>query len=325
MKGFKKLWDAKRLAIVRGVSYPEPDRSHFRSMAIWQTAAPKAPVPSGWVGRWLDLAKDPDPLRAVSVGATLPALLAGERTAGAAVQLGGVKLAAPWREVCDQLARAQQGVHPLQAQAAASLGDLVRVADVFGKGDQGGERTEGPQDPDEPRDDDKDANQGASAGGQGKLGNQLNVVARAIATGARARVYSVSLGGFDTHANEKATQTRLLGAVDRDISAFLDRIRRTPAGRRVVVAVYSEFGRRVKANAGQGTDHGTAGPVFVMGEPVRGGFYGEQPSLTRLDEGDLYATTDFRDVYATLLERVLDTDPGKVLSGHDKTLGFLPG
>jgi uncharacterized protein (DUF1501 family) len=340
MKGFKKLWDRKKLAIVRGVSYPRPDRSHFRSMSIWQTASPAHSVPSGWLGRWLDAQKDDDPLRAVSIGATLPPLLAGEKTAGAAIQLNGLNVQAPWHTVCKELAQAQAGVHPLQARAAKSLGDLTTVATAFGKDDE--PEDDLPQDPAEPAPPkpldpcdkgtkrpaakdrmEEDAAKGASAGGQGQLGRQLAVVAKAITAGVPTRAYSVSLGGFDTHSNEKGTQSQLLGQMDRDISAFLDEIRTTPAGRRVVVAVYSEFGRRVKANASDGTDHGTAGPVFILGERVKGGFYGEQPSLRKLDNGDLYATTDFRDVYATLLERVLDTDPGKVLYGHNKTLDFI--
>jgi uncharacterized protein (DUF1501 family) len=96
----------------------------------------------------------------------------------------------------------------------------------------------------------------------------------------------------------------------------------TDRGRNVVVAIYSEFGRRVRANASQGTDHGTASDVFLLGAPVKGGFYGGQPSLTDLDNGDLKVTTDFRDVYATLLRDVLDTDPGKVLTGWS---GHLSG
>jgi hypothetical protein len=141
MKGFKKLWDEKRLAVVRGVSYPRPDRSHFRSMSIWQTGSPSHPLPSGWLGRWLDAAENPDPLRAVSIGATLPPLLAGEKTAGAAVQLGGLTLPDPWRVVCKELAQPQDGVHPLQARAAASLSDLTKVAAEFGT--EGGKSKDG--------------------------------------------------------------------------------------------------------------------------------------------------------------------------------------
>jgi hypothetical protein len=125
----------------------------------------------------------------------------------------------------------------------------------------------------------------------------------------------VSLGGFDTHSNERATQQRLLTELDKAVAGFLSRIAADPRGDDVVVAVYSEFGRRVAANGSDGTDHGTAGPVLVAGAPVRGGFYGEQPSLTDLDHGDLKPTTDFRDVYAALLAGVLGAEPGRVLDG----------
>ncbi|MFD5800385.1 DUF1501 domain-containing protein [Streptomyces sp. NPDC127020] len=319
MKGFKELWDDEQLAVVRGVSYPRPDHSHFRSMSIWQTASPSGPLPTGWLGRWLDTAGDRDPLRAVSIGATLPPLLAGEKTAGAAVQLGGARLAAPWQRVCKELAAAQEGVHPLQARAAASLGDLNTVVSRFG-GRSRDDDTGAPQDPGEPRDDaDGDDDGGGSAGSQGQLAAQLAVVAEAIRTGAPTRAYSVSLGGFDTHAGEKSPQSRLLGQLDDAVTGFLRQVR----GENVVVAVYSEFGRRARANANQGTDHGTSGPVLILGEPVRGGFYGDQPSLTGLQDDDLATTTDFRDVYATLLARVLDADPGRILDGHDRTLAFL--
>ncbi|MFE7137389.1 DUF1501 domain-containing protein [Streptomyces sp. NPDC057644] len=316
--GMKKLWDERRLAVVRGVSYPKPDHSHFRSMAIWQTAAPSGPVPSGWLGRWLDHAGDGDPLKGVSVGATLPPLMAGETTAGAAVRLGGRKLPDAWLRRCTALSDVERDAHPLLRRAGASLSDLVKVSSSFGAG---GEEPQ-TQDPGEPRDE-EDGNEGASAGGQGGLGAQLDVVARAIEAGVSTRAYSVSLGGFDTHANEKATQSRLLGGLDKDLTRFLERVRRTKAGRKVVVAVYSEFGRRPRANASQGTDHGTSGPVFVLGEPVKGGFYGDQPSLTDLTDDDLRTTVDFRDVYATLLRGVLDTEPDRILDGHAGSLAFL--
>lgn len=340
LKGFKKLWDDKKLAVVRGVSYPRPDHSHFRSMSIWQTGSPASPVPSGWLGRWLDTFDTADPLRAVSVGATLPPLLAGEKTAGAAVRLGGKRLPDAWLRTCKELSRPEADAHPLLVRAASSLGDLTEIDAAFDgretpEGPEGGEGRDGrtasgspgpggtAADPGAPRDGDEDEDLGASAGGQGELGAQLDVVARAIAVGATTRAYSVSLGGFDTHANEKATQSRLLGQLDHDLAAFLERVRSSGAGSRVVVAVYSEFGRRPQANGNRGTDHGTSGPVFVLGDPVRGGFYGDQPSLTRLTDGDLATTTDFRDVYATLLHRVLDADPARILDGHDRTLGFL--
>ena len=146
---------------------------------------------------------------------------------------------------------------------------------------------------------------------------------RCVRAGVPTRVYAVSLGGFDTHADEKGTQSRLLGELDSAVSGFLAGMDSDPRGSKVVVAIYSEFGRRVAANASQGTDHGTAGPLLVAGHPVRGGFYGDQPSLTSLDAGDLKVTTDFRSVYGTLLEQVLDTEAGRVLDGTRPTLDFL--
>jgi len=110
-----------------------------------------------------------------------------------------------------------------------------------------------------------------------------------------------------------------LRRLDEALTAFLDRVK----GSDVVVLVYSEFGRRVRANGSDGTDHGTAGPVFVLGSAVRGGLYGQQPSLTDLDNGDLKSTMDFRDVYATVLEDVLGTDAGKVLGGWKGRLSAL--
>jgi uncharacterized protein (DUF1501 family) len=123
----------------------------------------------------------------------------------------------------------------------------------------------------------------------------------------------VSLGGFDTHADEKGAQSILLGVVSQGISKFMSQMRASNRSKDVVVLVYSEFGRRVRGNASDGTDHGTSGPVFLLGEKVKGGFYGEQPSLTNLKNDDLAVTTDFRDIYASVLEKVLSTPAEKIL------------
>ncbi|MGB9378854.1 MAG: DUF1501 domain-containing protein, partial [Mycobacteriales bacterium] len=167
---------------------------------------------------------------------------------------------------------------------------------------------------------------GATAtGGEGALKSQLDVVARCITAGAPTRVYAVSLGGFDLHAGGKTSQSPLLGNLDQAISQFLTTVSAHPAGKSVVVAAYSEFGRRVAGNASHGTDHGTAGVMLLAGQSVRGGFYGDQPSLRDLDNGDLKVTTDFRSVYGELLAKVLDTDPAQVITGSAATepLGFL--
>jgi uncharacterized protein (DUF1501 family) len=296
MTGLKKLWDDRHLAIVRGVSYPQPDHSHFRSMAIWQTASPTDPLPTGWLGRWLD-ASGSDPLLAVSIGPVLPPMLAGATTAGAALPMSGLALPqGALGRAFTALGQRASGEPAPQAAAAAAVTDLHRAVAAFASAVNSPTNTAHP------------ARQGGGA-----LAAQLDIVARCIEIGAASRVYCVSLGGFDTHADERATQQRLLTQLDSAVAAFLDRMATTDRGRKVVLAAYSEFGRRVAANASQGTDHGTSGPVLIAGQPVTGGFYGDQPSLTDLDDGDLKTTTDFRDTYATLLAKILDTDPARIL------------
>jgi len=194
--------------------------------------------------------------------------------------------------------------------AARSTGTLLSATAVFGPPlDAASGSSDHAEDP--------------SAGGQSGLARQLEIVSRCVKAGAPTQVYAVSLGGVDTHADEKGTQSRLLGELDSAVTGFLADMDKDARGSKVVVAIYSEFGRRVAANASQGTDHGTAGPLLVAGHPVRGGFYGDQPSLTSLDAGDLEVTTDFRSVYGTLLEQVLDTEAGRVLDGTRPTLDFL--
>ena len=320
MTGCKSLWDAGRLAIVRGVSYPQPDHSHFRSMDIWQTASPEHPSTTGWLGRWLDVTGH-DPLHAVSLEPVLPPMLAGATTAGAALPLTGLSLPTDALGTGFAALGAPAAGEPGPAATAArAITDLHRAAAVLGPGLDGvtpaaaTTRMRARRAAAVP-------GKGARGRAAGGLAAQLDVVARCVEMGAPTRAYSVSLGGFDTHTGERDTQQRLLTEVDRAVSGFVDRMARSERGRGVVLVAYSEFGRRVVANANQGTDHGTAGPVLVAGHSVRGGFVGAQPSLTDLDDGDLKPTTDFRDVYATLLADVLDSDPEPVLgSGR----GHLP-
>ena len=296
MKGFKRLWDAKRLAIVRGVGYPKPDHSHFRSMDIWQSG----------------VARPPGQHR-------LDRPLAGRDPAGpAAGGLGRRDRAAAGRG------------HEGGRRGAAA--DRVRAADRPDRRRREAARRGRPGRPAEPGDGGPGHRHAAvrHRDVRAAVGRGQRVVRRRGRTTRRRRaprpagragwpgssrsspaasrpashpVYAVSLGGFDTHADEKGTQSRLLGELDTAVSGFLADMDKDPRGSRVVVAIYSEFGRRVAANASQGTDHGTAGPLLVAGHPVRGGFYGDQPSLTSLDAGDLKVTTDFRSVYGTCWSR----------------------
>jgi len=295
----KGLWDGQRLAIVRGVGYPNPNRSHFRSMDIWQSAMPDDQVVTGWVGRWLDLTGN-DPLRAVSVGGSLPRIFGGEKAAGAAVPVGELTLPGTpaLRSAYATMAAPSPGASALAARVAQSGADLLTVDDAIAH-----MLAAQPQ-----NDETSGSTSLEGSGGANSLTPQLQLVARLVKAGSPTRVYGVSLGGFDTHANEKDTHARLLGYVDEAVGAFFRSLEGSPEGGRVVLVAYSEFGRRVAANGSGGTDHGTAAPVFVAGARVRGGFFGDNPSLTDLDSGDLKFTTDFRSVYATLLEELIGVE-----------------
>lgn len=329
MSGFAKLWASKRLAIVRGAGYPNPDFSHFRSMDIWQTASPSAPVPSGWIGRWLDATGD-DPVRALNIGSVLPPAAVGTKCTAAAVDAtGATRLNPAFGAAVSGLGRAASGEEAGFAAVRTSCRNERTVdktfAPVFGNPQPGKQQSGSPQ---SGKGAGKRNGAGKRAGGHSgqsanALAQQLEFVGKCVKAGVPTRVYFVSIGGFDTHANEKQQQENLLKTMDEAVTPFLDDMAGDDRGQHVVLLAYSEFGRRVSANASQGTDHGTAGPVFVAGGGVKGGYYGEQPSLTDLDDGNLKSNVDFRAVYGELVHKVLQTDPGKVLDSVPKELGFI--
>ena len=308
MKGVKALWDQKKVAIIRGVGYPDPDRSHFSSMAKWQTASPARHINTGWLGRWVD-SQEEDPMLAISLGSVLPPMLAGAKRRGSALPIGGLVIPkGALATECLQLSKPARRDTKLMAAAATSMRNLFSVSTNV----QPVLKSPAPVSPDLP------TTNGGNAGGDSNLAQQLDVVAKLIAVGSPTKVWSVSLGGFDTHANEANAQAALLGVVSDSLSRFMGQLKATTRSNDVTIMVYSEFGRRVVGNGSEGTDHGTSGPMFLIGNSVKGGFYGDQPSLKNLVKGDLAVTTDFRDVYATVLEKVLK-------SPSDPTIGKWSG
>lgn len=303
MKGFSKLYQKQSLAIVRGVGYPEPDRSHFRSMDIWQTASLDSSTTTGWIGRWLE-STGGDPLQALNVGPLLPRLAVGEKISAASLSPDVVP-AGNIGEVVRMLSTADEEDTAAMAPVRSLYRDAIRLAENL--------------DPVFPT---ESASEEADLAELGLI-EQLDAVARCVKAGVPSRVYTVTLGGFDTHANERGAHQRLLKTLDTAVTQFYDNVATDGRGRNVVVMMYSEFGRRVKANASDGTDHGTAGPVFIVGDRVRGGFYGDEPSLRDLSDGDLKTTTDFRDIYHEVLARTLGADPEPVLGSGRQELGFL--
>jgi uncharacterized protein (DUF1501 family) len=291
MTGFQSLWAANKLAIVLGTSYPNPNLSHFSSMAIWQTGSPVEIISSGWIGRYLD-GLPHDPYRAIGIDSTLTPLLAGNNRVGSMVPISGLQV--PYGSLGTQLELFAASSHQdtaLVADAAGSIADFYTLSSTL-----------------------TPVLKNAPPTSASPLAQQLDVVANMITANVPTRVYSVSLSGFDTHADELSQQNVLVGQLSDAVTSFLTQVGATPRADDVVVMVYSEFGRRVEANGGEGTDHGTSAPVFVAGNRVAGGFYGEQPSLTQLVQGDLAVVVDFRDVYASMLEDVLGTDAGKILN-----------
>lgn len=296
MPQINTLYGQNKVAIVQGVSYPNPNLSHFSSMAIWQSASLSADVSSGWIGRWLDI-QPHNPFNAIGIGSTLPPLMVGNKSVASMVDIGGIQL--PWGDVATLLPRlglTSSSDVPLAAAAATSITDLYSTAKVLGP-----LLTKSPT--------------------GSFLSEQLAIVSTLINANVPTRVWEVNLSSFDTHVGEQTDQNALLAEVDAAVGAFMTSISAGARSNDVTVMIYSEFGRRVMSNAGLGTDHGTSAPVFLIGNTVKGGLYGEQPSLESLDvNGNLQVTTDFRDVYGGLLHDVLATPVGDVIPSWSTAL-----
>ncbi len=295
MPSIHKLFGQRKVAIVQGVSYPNPNLSHFSSMAIWQSASLTG-VASGWIGRWLD--RQPhSPFNAIGVGSTLPPAFVGEQTVASMVDVGGIQL--PWGPVATVLPRmgaTSRSDATLEAAAATSINDLFSAAARIG--------------PHIPK----------SLSGS-SISQQLGLVAALINANVPTRVWEVNLSSFDTHTGEQGDQNSLLAEVDTAIGQFMTTIGAGGRSHDVTLMIYSEFGRRVQSNASDGTDHGTSAPVFLIGNRVKGGLYGEQPPLKHLDpNGNLKVTTDFRSVYGGLLHDVLATPVSDVIPSWNHAL-----
>jgi uncharacterized protein (DUF1501 family) len=331
MPRLQSLWKSGHLAIVQGVGFANPNYSHFESMDIWQTAMPEDPSGTGWLGRWLDKT-NASPLRAISIGPSVPTVLAGDKVQAAAIPPGPITLPGTPTDVAlyRSLVSASNGDPDLLREAALSNANLLTVNSSLGPilertAHANPLKLTGSE---APSTDGSEqalavANGGGGLSAVNVLSTQLSIVANLILADVPTEVYSVELGGFDTHTNELDTQSELLGELDTGVGAFLDAISHTTRGKDAVVVIYTEFGRRVVANASQGTDHGWANVVFVAGQPVKGGYYGEPPSLTNLSEGNQIFTTDFRRVFSTVLDQVVGVDAKDFLGGSFPQIAFV--
>ena len=319
LEPLKALYDDGLVTVINNVGYPNPDRSHFRSMDIWQTASDANQyLQTGWLGRYLDAncpgAVSCQPHKAIEVDDTLSLAMKGGNVNGLAV-LDPKKLYNQTRSgLVENLSKIHTDhPHDNVGYLYKTLAETVSSADyVYDKSKQTGA--------------------GAVHATKGtyptnELGNRLKTVSELIQSGVSTSVYYVSISGFDTHINQPGQQERLLRQYAEAVSAFMSDMRATDRQNDVLLMTFSEFGRRVKQNASNGTDHGTANNVFLIGGGMPAGMtnrvFNEAPNLTNLDEGDLKYTVDFRNIYATLLRNWLKTDDVAILGRKFESLGFV--
>jgi uncharacterized protein (DUF1501 family) len=318
MAPIKELYDQGKVAVIQGIGYPNPIRSHFRSMDIWHTAEPEKMALDGWLGRAI---RDLDPhkgnvLTGVNFGRGLPRALAAPGVSVASVGsletygvLTGIKSEGQRTEALDIFARMYApmiGTGPANEYLSQTGLDALKGADILSTAPQRYSST--------------------VEYGPGPFAQWLKNIAQVHLADLGTRILYTSLnpGTFDTHANQATAFPKLWSEVSNAVSDFYQDLKEHHANEDVVVLMFTEFGRRVREN-GSGTDHGSGGVAFVIGDAVKGGLYGDYPSLEpdKLDEGDLQWNNDFRSTYATLLEKWMGLDSRAILGGAFEQLAFI--
>jgi uncharacterized protein (DUF1501 family) len=320
MNSFRPMWEQKQLCVVQGVGYPNPDRSHFESMDIWQTADPRRSIKTGWLGRAVNDLQGHGgfvPIMHIGAGRQPPAV---QGTPGGAVSINNgqpFKLNLGGGTIAQRQARrklVEEVSAPQKGESADDILQFVRLRQL--KTITSAERLQELLS--------KQPMQPARFGG-GALPAQLQLVASLIVTGFGTRIFYVMIDGFDTHSTQAEGHRQLLAQVADGIAGMFNTLKNGGHDKRVLAMTYSEFGRRVQENGSKGTDHGAASCLFVAGPALKGGIVGEHPSLKDLDQGDLKYAIDFRRVYATLLDRWLRCDSKAVLGAKFEHLeGLTP-
>ena len=316
MGPFKELWDQGKVAIVAGVGYPNPNRSHFRSMDIWHTCEPDTVATEGWLGRAV---RDLDPagenvLTAVNFGAGLPRALsvpnvpvtsvAQLENYGLLTDIGGEAQRKSALELFRQMYAPAIGSGPVNNYIRQTGLDALKGADTI-----------------------KVAPAKYSSNieySHNSIAQSLKGVAQVHLADLGTRVFYTQYGGFDVHANEVPTMQLLWTDVSGAIFDFYSDLREHHASEEVIMLVFTEFGRRVRDN-GNGTDHGSGGGAFIIGDRVKGGMYAEYPSLApeKQVEGDLQFNYDFRGLYSSVLDQWLGLDAAPIVNGTYEQLRFL--
>lgn len=303
------LYDKGYLGVINNVGYPNPDRSHFRSMDIWHTAADSDEyLQAGWLGRYLDAQCNncTTGYHAIEIDDVLGLALKGEQQKGMALRnprkLHDALKGNLFRELSRQ--GADHSDEPSVSYLYKTLAETVSSADyIYNKAS---------------------LTKSTAVYPETEFANRLKTIGQLINSGIDTRVYYASLTGFDTHVNQANAHERLLKTYAEAIDAFVSDLEQGNSFDSVVIMTFSEFGRRVAQNASGGTDHGTANNLFLISKSLKQkGFINETPDLQKLDQGDLIHTVDFRSVYATLLDRWLGANANTVLGGQFTRLGFI--
>jgi uncharacterized protein (DUF1501 family) len=308
MTPFQDLYKAGKLAVVQGVGYPNPNRSHFRSIEIWQTAEPKKVKDTGWIGRYLDLANSgkaqlDNIFPAINVDPILPKTLSAQKVVVPSISdVKNFTFKADPRYEADRTAQLStfNSIYQKYSLNRPYIEELRRVGlDTTQASDSIAKMVATYKD-------------GAKYPNSG-FGRGMQFIAQLIIGGVNCSIYNISIGGFDTHTNEQRAHEGLFRTLTEGVKALQTDLENHGLDKDVCMMTFSEFGRRVGENGGRGTDHGAAAPMFIIGSNVKGGVIGDQPSLTDLDDGDLKYKIDFRNVYASVLDRWLGADSKAVL------------
>lgn len=306
MSGMADLMSRGKLAVVQGVGYDNPNRSHFESMDIWHTCQRKSDNRiDGWLGRYLQsigltdssdpaglhLGKDKQPFALMSRNVSVPSIRSLEQ----------FRLNSPhgqsFRDAVQELASANRGQQNdlldfVQSSTNSAMAASARLETTTMQ------------------------KKSASTSSNSELSKKLATIAKLISSGLKTPVYYVQINGFDTHARQEGAHQSLMKQVSEAVTEFQKIITDQGDNDRVLTLCFSEFGRRVQENASKGTDHGTAGPIFLIGDHVKPGFVGQHPDVSDLVEGDLKHHTDFRQVYSAVLENWLGCDSASILKGQ---------
>mgnify|MGYP002628215079 CR=1 FL=1 len=304
----KNLYDQGYLSIINNVGYPNPNRSHFRSTDIWQTASSANEyLDTGWLGRYIDR-YGKMPYSGIEIDDSLSLIMKGETMNGIATKNPRIlfdNTQTPYfKKVLSHQSDQHLSEHNLgylyktMIEAKSSAKYIYETSKTYKS------KQEYPNN---------------------AFGKQLKTTAEFINSNIQSKVYYVSMGGFDTHANQADRQKRLLSTYSESMEVFVNELKQNDTFKDTLILTFSEFGRRVHQNAAGGTDHGAANNVFIIGENLKSkGFYNELPDLANLDaNGDIIHTVDFRSVYATILEKWLQVDDAVILNKSFSKLDFI--